>query len=252
MTTTAAIEADLTDALVRIRRAWKRPDAEQERSGGKRPHGPRIPIDLAWFDRTSVAQDIAFWVQAANEAGTARVADDERIDLGNVDQCAGHLLRHAKALSGWEHAERMAWELERAARSIEALTRAPKPRVPLGACPVEIVATDGTREPCGGEVRADVDKASDVKCPRCGTVDTIEWWQRRILGEVGPVTADGLAVVLRRVGIRTSAAGIRQRVHRGSILPTSARDEQGRMLFDPVQVLAGLAAREARRLADTG
>lgn len=247
MTSTAAVEAQLRDALTRIRRAWPKPDAVQPRERTHRPAGPRVPVSAAWLARRSVVEDLAFWVQAAREDGLAEPEPGRTVDLGDPADCARHLLPHVRALSGWQYADRMLGELLDAVAVLEQLTRPPKPAVLLGPCPVEVPGADGGRGECGGEVRADVDRASDVRCPQCRTVDTIEGWQRRMVGSLGHVTADRLAEVLRRFGIRTTAAGIRQRVHRKSIPSHVDKDAKGRLLYDAEATLAALMAKEARR-----
>lgn len=245
---TADIEADLRDLLTRCRKAWRRPDAHVEPARTSRQHGPRSLLRHSWVVRQSVTQDVAFWLHAALDADLVDLGE-QRIDATDVEAMCSAMLPAARAISGWEHAETMAAELDDAVRALERLTRDRRPAVQLGECTVELVGADGERRPCGGEVRADVDRASDVRCPRCHTVDTIEGWQRRIVGQVGPVTADRLVVILRGVGIRTTSAGIRQRVIRGSIPKPIDVDERGRNLYDATAVLRALMAREHRLTA---
>lgn len=242
--TTAAIEADLTTALATIRRAWPREDDPATTRGRRRPPGPRLPGGPGITIRTACAQDLQYWVRAADGDGVAPLPAD---GLGHdVTAYTGHLLSHARALSGWDYAERMAAELTDHARALEQLTKPPEPTVRLGPCPREIVRPDDTREACGGIVRASTGKPSDVRCPGCGHIDTVEGWQRAIVGELGHVTAEDLAVRLRAIGIRTSADGVRMRVRRGSIPDPVGTDERGRHLWDAEAVLVALMAREKR------
>ena len=135
---------------------------------------------------------------------------------------------------------------------LEELTSPPRPAVLLGPCPVEVVDEDGTRRPCGTDVRADTERASDVRCPGCLTVDTAEGWARRMKVEPVPVTADVLAVRLLAVGVRTTATGVRMRALRGSLPSPVGYDKRGRALYDTAACLAAVVARERHAKTDAG
>ena len=244
MSTTAAIEATIRDHLVRITRAWKRDDAPGTGNPPAPGYAPRIPLDNAWLTRRAAVEDLAFWVHATDDAGYRILVDN--IEPGDVEAYARHLLAHAAALSGWEYAGRLAADLRRTAEGLERITADPKPAVLLGPCPVEVVNADGEREPCGHELRAGHANLDDVRCSRCRTIDTVEGWQRRIIGDGERATADELASRLRALGIRTTATGVRLRAQRGSIPAPIGTDDRGRRIYDVQRTMRAIMAREAR------
>lgn len=229
----------MRDALVRIRRAWPKPDAPQVTERSRQVPSSKAPLPPSWFTRQSVADDVAFWADAA---ANARVIPARK--SRTVMDTAGHLLRHVDALPAWEWADEVERDLSLGARFLEELTNPPRPAVLLGPCPVEVVAEDGLRGPCGAPVRADVEDASDVRCPNCLTVDTAEGWARRMGVDSGPVTADVLASRLLAVGVRTTANGVRLRSLRGSLPKPVGRDKKGRPLYDTAACLAACLAGE--------
>ena len=237
----------LRDSLVRVRRAWPKPDAPRVTGRSRQAPGSRAPVPGSWWIRQAVEGDLARWCDAAEHATiTPRRETTDRGVVGG----AGYLLRHVDALAEWGWADELALDLARAARALEELTDPARPAVKLGPCPVEVVDPDGTRRPCGAEVRADVDAASDVRCPSCLTVDTAEGWARRMRVESGPVTAEVLAVRLLAVGVRTSAEGVRLRASRGSLPAPVGRDGRGRALYDTAACLAAVVARERHAKTD--
>lgn len=240
---TAEVEAAIRDACVRIRRAWVREDAPLSRERRERTPGPSVPLDGAWIIRRTVVEELAYWAHAALDDG-ALSNPPSPIALGDPLATSGALLADARRLSGWAYGERCAYDLGRVAERIEGLTRDEPPAVLLGPCPVEVVGPDDERTPCGADVRADLDHASDVVCPRCGTVDTVEGWRRRMAADLGHVTAEELARHLRRIGVRTTARGLQQRAHRGTIPAPIGRDDAGRSLWDAEAVMRAFIARE--------
>ena len=235
------IEERMRDALVRIRRAWGKEDAPRVTERSRQVPGPVTPLPGSWWTRQAVADDLAYWADAAQHARVIPARDDVE-----ASATAGHLLVNVDALAGWEWAVEVALDLARGARALELLTRPARPAVKLGPCPVEVVAPDGTRRACGVEVRADVERASDVSCTGCGTVDTAEGWARRMGASTGPVTAEVLAQRLLALGVRTTATGVRLRSRRGSLPSPVGYDRRGRALYDAAACLAAVTAREKR------
>lgn len=239
--TTEQLAESLRASLTSIRRDWRRPDLPSD--GGRGRLGCTSPIPSSQLTRMSIQQDIAFWVQAAiNEPDGCLDGYGKTVDLGVVPDMCAALLGGIRNLSGWAYAKRMAGELEDDASALHRLTH--DEGVLLGPCPVEIPHLgDEKPRPCGRDVRAHLDRPSDVRCPGCGTKDTIEGWQRRMVGNQ-PVTEHELAQRLIWLGRRVMPATIRQWVSRGIIPPPEGQDEQGRSLYSPEATMRALMARE--------
>lgn len=229
----------LRDSLGRIRRAWPKDDAVGVNAHSRQVPGPRTLLQAAWLIRDAVEGGLTYWADVAHEHRVTPRRDDR-----TVEGTTAHLLANVDALASWEWAVEMADELAMDARRLEELTNPPRPAVRLGPCPVEVVDLDGTRRPCGAEVRADVDRASDVKCGGCLTVDTAEGWARRMRVDPGHVTAEVLAQRLLAVGVRTTATGVRLRALRGSLPGPVGYDKRGRALYDTAACLAAVLAGE--------
>ena len=238
---------DLRDALVRIRRAWPKDDAAAVTERSRQVPGPRTLLPVQWWTRQAIADDLTYWAQVASEN---RMTPPCR--FSDVVGVAGHLLANADVLGAWEWGGELTRDMSRNARVLDEMTRPPRPAVLLGPCPVEVVDPDGTRRPCGAEVRADIERASDVECGGCLTVDTAEGWARRMKVEPVPVTADVLAVRLLAVGVRTTATGVRMRALRGSLPSPVGYDKRGRALYDTAACLAAVVARERHAKTDAG
>ena len=238
------VEGKLRDVLVRIRRAWPRQDEPRVTERSRQVPGPRVPLPAGWLTRDTVAGDLDYWADVAENNGVTPYRDGR-----DVIATAGHLLANVDALAAWEWAPELLHDLARGARLLEELTSPPRPAVLLGPCPVEVVDEDGTRRPCGTDVRADTERASDVRCPGCLTVDTAEGWARRMGAASGPVTAEVLAKRLLAVGVRTTATGVRMRSMRGSLPNPVGYDTRGRALYDPTACLAAVVNRQTRRAA---
>ena len=87
--------------------------------------------------------------------------------------------------------------------------------------------------------------AEKATCPGCQHTDTVGAWQRMIVGALDPMTDASLARYLRRLGMRTTALGIRHRVARGTLPGPVGRDAFGRDLYDAYAALAVLVTRDA-------
>lgn len=243
MITTADRAESLLDLLTSIRRDWPRPDIARDETRGRL--GATVPISAAAMARMAIQQDIAFWVQAALSGPDKCLPDPEAtIDLADVVGMCRYLLQHVRKLSGWEYVGRMERELAAHAHILHRLTHEPGVLL-TRSCPVERMAPSGERAPCGAEVRAWPDRPSDVRCPGCATRDTIEGWQRRVVGDE-PVTAEELAKRLVWLGRRVTGVTVRQWVSRGLIPHAVSSDEQGRALYDPARTMRALMAREHR------
>lgn len=247
MNSTAHTEEELRAVLVQIRRDWTKHDTPQ-RTTKSATTGSIAPLPSAWFTRQSVAQTLARWARAAAHDGYALPPEGHHINLTDPLATTAHLLPHARELSGWEQAPEATRDLQRVAGWLHNLTREPPPGVRLGTCPHPRPVIDDqgrrTNTECGGEIRATHTNASQVRCPTCKRVDTVEAWQHHILGAMGPVPAATLVQLLGNIGIRTSELGIRQRVGRGTISPPQTTREDGEPLYDPRVVIAQIVERD--------
>ena len=155
------VEGKLRDVLVRIRRAWPRQDEPRVTERSRQVPGPRVPLPAGWLTRDTVAGDLDYWADVAENNGVVPYRDGR-----DVVATAGHLLANVDALAAWEWADELTHDLARGARLLEELTSPPRPAVLLGPCPVEVVDEDGTRRPCGADVRAEGGAGFGCALPR--------------------------------------------------------------------------------------
>ncbi|HYJ33764.1 MAG TPA: hypothetical protein VE326_11145 [Candidatus Binatia bacterium] len=119
-------------------------------------------------------------------------------------------------------------------------------RLYIGDCPLMLVDLDGNESVCGARLYQLPDRPL-LQCPGCGTDETIEWWQRQIVGTVrGICDAYAVAAHLALCWMRpVDPATIRTWAHRGHINPvtvaaptpadpdrvTVVRDDKGRTQY---------------------
>lgn len=139
-----------------------------------------------------------------------------------------------------------AWRLAYPARS---------DRLYIGDCPLTLVDLDGTAEVCGTRLYQEAEQPL-IHCPGCGTDETIEWWQREIVGEShGWVDAQALAAhlsmrwkrpvdpgVVKKWALRSGNTGVQVKHHvevRGEEkVKVVERDAKGRTQYDLRAALA--------------
>lgn len=183
---------------------------------------PDDPIMLAWFIDT--------WA--------ARLAEECPAE---AVRCEADLRKHATILTHMAYPSRRDW-------------------MPIGDCPVTVADADGNSVPCGARVRAydrtDFDdvawtsgtgvpserklkRVQFVKCPSCGTEDTLGWWMSQIVpeGSDHATATEVIAYVAMHAGMIVSAAQIRQWATREHI-QRHGRDIKGRTLYSSSAVLA--------------
>lgn len=245
MTSTADIEHAIVVSCGTIVQHWHEDDVPATRGGSRPVLGPRVLIPASWLTRASIRQDLAYWVHAALGDYLAEPPDGVSIDLGDPVACARHLSAHARELSGWRWAGDLVADLRRDAEALRQLTTAPEPGTWLGDCPREILDRDGHTTVCGGHIRAEA-STDTITCPRCRHTDSVVMWHRIIVGALEPMTDTALARYLRRLGVRTTALGIRHRVARGSLPGAVGQTAGGRDLYDAAAAVAVLIAREVR------
>lgn len=125
-------------------------------------------------------------------------------------------------------------------------------RLYIGDCPLVVTGDDGQERVCGTRLHQAADQPL-IECTGCGTRETIEQWQRWLVGELRGVTdAYALAAYLSMLWMRpVDASLIRQWACRGHVQavtyldPTPAepqresvaRDHRGRTLYRTAEVL---------------
>lgn len=251
---TKTVEQTLRAALHTIRRCWTYNDQPSDA-----PHrgSPRsiIPGGVPTQVRTACVQDLRFWVAAAVDAGIGEPPDwvARETDQDDVPRLCGRPPGEVRDLSEWDSVARFESEMVEHAWALRQLTVPPTRLVHIGVCPVQVpaLAGDGHREgsrDCGAVVAADPKRPEKVRCKGCGTVDTVEGWQRRMVGKAWPERASALGVRLRRIGITANPALIRKWASRQEIPAHVGVDAEGFSLYDPAAVVAALINRERRRL----
>ena len=90
------VEGKLRDVLVRIRRAWPRQDEPRVTERSRQVPGPRVPLPAGWLTRDTVAGDLDYWADVAENDGVVPYRDGR-----DVVATAGHLLANVDALAAW-------------------------------------------------------------------------------------------------------------------------------------------------------
>ena len=105
-------------------------------------------------------------------------------------------------------------------------------RLYLGLCPHPVTGDNGGVRLCEQRIYAIRDEPL-VACQRCGTSDTVEQWQRWMVGDLtGVVTLYAAAAILtREYGRDVHAEQLRKWTRAGRVA-THGRDTQGRTLVD--------------------
>lgn len=266
VTTTAQNEADLRDALTRIRRAWLAPLARIRAvkpsiggSGGSTA-GWGLPLPAHVCEtRRAAAATVYGWARVLIEDRDLRHARVADLD---VPPMCDLLDRHATWLSGHDAIPDMIAELTTTATSLEAIApplrtlaeRRPGERInadrriTIGTCALIVTArhTDETGRTwnvvdlderhhgpqCASSVVARLDEWSgaDATCRGCGTNADVTWWRDHVEPEQH-VTIRRLVEVLSLEGVRASEKSIRRLIER-DVLHVVALDERGRRLLD--------------------
>lgn len=177
-----------------------------------------------------------------------------KVDGRSIDDLTHFLDRWASWLTehdAWEEVQREVGEILDRVKA--CLPRGRPDSVWIGDCPVTL-GQDGERITCETPIRVHPD--TPIKCPGCGTEDTLDGWTVRIVGSHQPVTAEQLIPVLKKqLGIVVTRQTIRVWVHRKIIEPLrdehglSRTDDSDRVLFDRYAVFRALTHRHERSAA---
>lgn len=181
---------------------------------------PDDPVMLAWFVDT--------WAQ--------RLVEQVPLE---AEVCERDLAKHARVLKHLALPSRRDW-------------------MPIGDCPVTIADADGNSVPCGAKVRAydrtevesswssssetserKLKRIQFIKCPGCGTEDTLGWWMSQIMPEGSDLATatEVITYVAMHAGVIIRHDQIRQWASRDHI-QRHGKDDKGRTLYSSGAVLA--------------
>lgn len=213
--------------------------------------------------RDEVRRDMTYWARFILDE--AKGADGGPLQRGPESVEVVDLVPFVAHWVDWllterpDDAENLATEAKSHADSLRAIVfPIGRDWMPLGECPVT-VARDGNPEPCGGQVRAydrtaqsSVAWSSDpeaqaretpkriqfIKCPDCGTEDTLAWWMSQIAPEGSDLAvADTvIACVTSRTFRPLTHEQLRQWATRGFV-QRHGKDLKGRTLYSTAAVL---------------
>jgi hypothetical protein len=252
-----ALEApNLHEALGRV---LIRPGSQGERTTGGATGAP-VPDDAVMDARHAIRSAL---ISLTRLVAGQRGLSTPRLRRGAhtwVDTSPAALGRYVARHALWLAAHRDAADH---AMLLNAVTRGPVRRLAypsrpdalyIGDCPLVWVDEAGAEYVCGTRLYQSAARPL-VRCPGCGTDETIEQWQRWIVGDIGPV-ADAYAIAtyltLRWMRPDVDASLLRQWAHRGRIVPLMrpdptptepdrlgpVRDERGRVLYEVAGVVA--------------
>ncbi|MGZ4516425.1 MAG: hypothetical protein ACXVXN_00660 [Mycobacteriaceae bacterium] len=168
-----------------------------------------------------------------------------RVDGDSIYELCTFLTTWAERLADEvpAEAEACAYDLAKHATKLQRFALPDRrSRQRLGECPVTVADADGNSVVCGTAVYAYPDEDGIhrfVRCPGCGTEDTIDWWMSQIVPE-GADLAHATAViacVAMRLGMALTHGQIRQWAYLGFIL-RHGHDDKGRTLYSTAAVLA--------------
>lgn len=253
--------ADIADGIRRelatIRRHWPHTFDPPNSGGNGNAHGvpdSRFPgNDTAISLRAEVTRDLAFWLRAVMTDADLTPTYPRRVPvptlthtttwtthhepatlhLDNVPAMCVILERQTGWISAWPHGNRLWAELITLAREVRDLA-SPRVRdtIALGECE------------CGTTVRAKAHDPGNIKCPGCGTTDTIDGWTLRIVGHHELVTIPQLVPILhKRMGIVITERQLRRWHQSGRF---AATNDGATPKFDRRDVFTALAYLEHR------
>ena len=218
-----AIAADYADSLDGPRQGGR----GDFTTGTKEPPPP-VPLSTI-DDRAECCDRLAGWALMIAEEKDLHPA----INVRDAPLLARFVEMWAQWLSTHPAGPDVTRELGDSARKIERLARPDrKDYIVIGKCPVS-VAVDGSPAPCGGQVRA-YSERNVIECRRCGTADTLAWWESQIVPNVEAkelATAGEVCIVVhRQTSEVVSEQTVRQWATRGCV-QRHGKDAKGRTLY---------------------
>ncbi|MEU4772950.1 hypothetical protein [Micromonospora sp. NPDC023644] len=168
-----------------------------------------------------------------------RIIADERglhLPADEVSALGAYVAHHAVWLAAHGAADEHARDLRDIAgdpRTRRLAYPAGTDRLYIGDCPLIVADLDGANPgPCGTRLHAYGDQPF-VQCTGCGTEETVEWWQRQLVGEA-PVEVDAYtaaADLSLRHRREVTPAMLRKWAFKGDVKPLG-KDGKGRTVFD--------------------
>ncbi|MEV1331140.1 hypothetical protein AB0J20_16360 [Micromonospora costi] len=148
-------------------------------AGGSHSGAP-VPDDDGMEARSAIRVTLVSLCRLIlDERGIGRPADD-------VPAMAAYIGRHATWLAAHPAADEHAKDLRDIAgdrRNWSLAYPSGSDRLYIGDCPLLVADLDGSNEGlCGTRLYAYGDQPL-IQCQGCGTEETVEWWQREIVGE---------------------------------------------------------------------
>jgi|SRR5690348_8236743 len=206
-------------------------DGEGRRMTWTLPDDDTQPLALAAF--------VSHWAE--------RLAD---IDQAEAELCAEELAKHGHKLKALALPDRRDW-------------------MPIGDCPVTVADADGNSVECGATVRAydrvaestawtseadgagrKIERIQFIRCPGCGTEDTLAWWMSQIIpeGSDRATASEVIAYVAMCAGLILHHDQIRKWASLGNI-QRHGKDVKGRTLYSSAAVLAYARRQEKEAVA---
>ena len=241
----SALRADLLEDAIRL--ACFTIAADYDASlHGKRQGGrgdfttgskePPPPVPLHTIDvRAECCDRLAGWALMIAETKDLH----PRINVRDAPLLARFVEKWAQWLSTHEAGGLCEAELTDSAQKITRLA-SPERRdyLVIGVCPVS-VAVDGSPAPCGGQVRAYTER-NLIQCRRCGTEDTLAWWESQIVPNLEAkalLTGSEVCIVVHRQTTQVVAEStVRQWAVRGFV-QRHGKDTKGRTLYSWLAVV---------------
>lgn len=204
---------------------------------------PPLPIGAHILDaRRETVVDLTYWARFLLDE--VRDVNDQPLSRGPQSLHPDDLAPFVSTWVDWlvtnmaEDAANLSSDASKHANALKQLA-APDRRdwMPIGECPVP-VAVDGTSVACGTQVRAYPEKQF-IRCPGCGTEDTLSWWMSQIVpeGSDKATATEVIAYVAMRAGEILHHDQIRKWKSLGHI-QGHGKDVKGRTLYSSAAVLA--------------
>lgn len=212
--------------------------SKAERVSGTRESVGLNIDDTAAEERAAIRSTLAGWCR--------NVAEDRGVSLpqDTVVSMALFLRTHADWLARQDFAGDVSAELADVAwRGRRVAYRVPSDAVFIGTCPITYIGADVLtgvvgQVPCGERLFVAAGSYHAVECRGCGTVEPLEWWQQRIVGDVAAhATAVEIAALLSQRFMREVERGQIREWWRAGRVARVGVDDRKRPLYDTAAVV---------------
>lgn len=271
---TPSLAATLHQQLTTLSGAWSDTADPMNHGHGGKGGAAALPASTVVL-RADITLTLAFWVHALidewpavlqslqpDEDGNLRLVVTETIDCTDVPTMCDLLDRELSRIVAWgDYGQTMADDLQPLVDSARLVSRPPRrDRMDVGECPdcgrsvrvkahrwarLPVPTTDPDALPPWTEWQPAQDQL--ITCKGCGRRETLLGWRAVIVGPQRLLTADQLVEQIHaEFGERYSPVTIRVWARRG-LIRSRGHSQDGRALYDRVQVFAALMDREATR-----